>query len=185
MYDWLASIAAGWNDYVLGLPIYLAAPAMIVIGALDSSLLSLPEINDYLVVGRCIKEHHAVFYFPLFAAIGSGSGLFIALHNRCGAAARPFCESGLAWKAFGKSNVAYARFWFPGHRGAGDTAPAIAVQIFVATAGTLEYPRWKSLTYRNAGTFVALLRGRYPGSFLRQESVAILQRQWCRDYQHP
>ena len=31
-------------------PIYVAAPAMVLIGALDSSLLSLPEINDYLVV---------------------------------------------------------------------------------------------------------------------------------------
>jgi hypothetical protein len=38
-------------------------PAMIVIGALDSSLLSLPEINDYLVVVRCHRDFGAVFIF--------------------------------------------------------------------------------------------------------------------------
>ena len=71
MCDWLRSIGSWLELYVIGLPIYYAAPAMILIGALDSSLLSLPEINDYLVVGRCIKQPSAVFYFPLFAAAGS------------------------------------------------------------------------------------------------------------------
>src|SRR5215208_4826366 len=74
MYDWIAAIARWLEVNVIGLPIYLAAPAMIIIGALDSSLLSLPEINDYLVVGRCLKDPTAAFYFPLFAAIGSVLG---------------------------------------------------------------------------------------------------------------
>src|SRR4029079_1211173 len=74
MYDWLLAIARWLEVNVIGLPVYLAAPAMIIIGALDSSLLSLPEINDYLVVGRCFKYPHAVFYFPLFAATGSVIG---------------------------------------------------------------------------------------------------------------
>src|ERR1044071_5811306 len=74
MYDWLAAIARWLEIHVIGLPIYLAAPAMIIIGALDSSLLSLPEINDYLVVGRCFKHPTAVYYFPLFAAAGSVLG---------------------------------------------------------------------------------------------------------------
>ena len=45
MFDWLSTIARWLERYVLGLPIYLAAPSMIIIGALDSSLLSLPEIK--------------------------------------------------------------------------------------------------------------------------------------------
>src|ERR1043165_4351819 len=77
MYDWLLAIARWLEVNVIGLPIYLAAPAMIIIGALDSSLLSLPEINDYLVVGRCFKQPSAVFYFPLFAAAGSVLGCHI------------------------------------------------------------------------------------------------------------
>src|SRR6266496_6202980 len=77
MFDWLR-VAGHWLEhYVIGAPLYMAAPSMLVIGALDSSLLSLPEINDYLVVGRCIKHHSAAFYFPLFAAAGSVLGCFV------------------------------------------------------------------------------------------------------------
>jgi hypothetical protein len=55
----------------------IAAPAMILIGALDSSLLSLPEINDYLVVARCYKHPETAFFFPLFPALGSVVGCFL------------------------------------------------------------------------------------------------------------
>ena len=77
MFDWLRDIGHWLEHYVISAPLYLAAPAMVVIGALDSSLLSLPEINDYLVVGRCFKHPSAAFYFPLFAAIGSVIGCLI------------------------------------------------------------------------------------------------------------
>src|SRR3989442_14899854 len=77
MFDWLRSVGHWLERYVIGLPIYYAAPAMIAIGALDSSLLSLPEINDYLVVGRCFKNPSAAFYFPLFAAAGSVIGCYV------------------------------------------------------------------------------------------------------------
>src|ERR1051325_84781 len=88
MYDWLAAIARWLEIHVIGLPFYFAAPAMIIIGALDSSLLSLPEINDYLVVGRCFKDHTAVFYLPLFAATGSviGCSLLYTIVRRGGQA---------------------------------------------------------------------------------------------------
>src|SRR3979409_164807 len=77
MFDWLSTIGRWLERYVISLPIYYAVPAMIVIGALDSSLLSLPEINDYLVVGRCIRHHSAAIYFPLFAATGSVLGCYL------------------------------------------------------------------------------------------------------------
>src|SRR6185503_12763446 len=88
MYDWLAAVARWLEIHVISLPLYLAAPAMIVIGALDSSLLSLPEINDYLVVGRCYKYPSAAFYFPLFAATGSviGCNILYSIVRRGGQA---------------------------------------------------------------------------------------------------
>src|SRR5688500_7725407 len=75
--DWLRSIGTWLEQYVISVPLYIASPAMVIIGALDSSLLSLPEINDYLVVGRCYKYPSAVFYFPLFAAAGSVLGCWL------------------------------------------------------------------------------------------------------------
>ena len=68
MYEWIAEVVRWLHDFIKEVPIYYAAPAMVLIGALDSSLLSLPEINDYLVVARCYSDPKSVFYFPLFAA---------------------------------------------------------------------------------------------------------------------
>ncbi len=101
MFDWLREGAIWLEQFVVSVPLYVAAPSMIVIGALDSSLLSLPEINDYLVVMRCARDHSAAIYFPLFAAAGSVLGCLLLYPM-------PF-------------------------------------KIFVATAGALEYPRWRFL----------------------------------------
>src|SRR3712207_7553265 len=88
MSDWLASIAKWLHDFIVGVPIYYAGPAMVLIGALDSSLLSLPEINDYLVAARCYSDPKAVFYFPVFAAAGSvlGCSLLYTIMRRGGQA---------------------------------------------------------------------------------------------------
>ena len=144
MYDWLAYIARWLERYVLALPIYLAAPAMIIIGALDSSLLSLPEINDYLVVGRCFRQPHAVFYFPLFAATGSVLGclLLYTIMRRGGQAV---LRKRFSLESIKKVERAYARFGFLAIAVPAILPPPLPFKIFVATAGTLEYPRWKFL----------------------------------------
>src|SRR5436190_9443419 len=77
MFDWLQVLAKRLGRFIVHVPVYIAGPAMIVIGALDSSLLSLPEINDYLVVARCYKHPHSVWLFPLFPAIGSVLGCLL------------------------------------------------------------------------------------------------------------
>jgi membrane protein YqaA with SNARE-associated domain len=144
MYDWLAAIARWLEVNVIGLPIYFAAPAMVIIGALDSSLLSLPEINDYLVVGRCFKDPSAAFYFPLFAATGSvlGCNLLYTIVRRGGQA--------VLRKRFNLENIkrverAYERFGFLAIGIPAILPPPLPFKIFVATAGALEYPRWKFL----------------------------------------
>lgn len=144
MFDWLTTIARWLERYVLGLPIYLAAPAMILIGALDSSLLSLPEINDYLVVGRCFKQPHAVFYFPLFAATGSvlGCSLLYTIMRRGGQAV---LRRRFSLESIKRVERAYARFGFLAIAIPAVLPPPLPFKIFVATAGTLEYPRWKFL----------------------------------------
>src|SRR6266576_2490645 len=77
MFDWLHVIFRKLGRLVVYTPIYVAGPAMIVIGALDSSLLSLPEINDYLVVARCYTHPETAFLFPMFPAIGSVLGCLL------------------------------------------------------------------------------------------------------------
>ncbi|MFN2532485.1 MAG: YqaA family protein [Pyrinomonadaceae bacterium] len=144
MFDWLSTIGRWLERYILGLPLYLAAPAMIVIGALDSSLLSLPEINDYLVVGRCFKNPSAAFYFPLFAAAGSvlGCAILYTIMRRGGQAV---LRKRFNIESIQRVEKAYARFGFLAIAVPAILPPPLPFKIFVATAGTLEYPRWKFL----------------------------------------
>ncbi len=142
--DWLLTIAKWLEENVISMPLYLAAPAMIVIGALDSSLLSLPEINDYLVVGRCYKYPSAAFYFPLFAAIGSviGCNILYTIVRRGGQAV---LRKRFPLASIKKVERAYERFGFLAIGIPAILPPPLPFKIFVATAGALEYPRWKFL----------------------------------------
>src|SRR5258706_16085579 len=181
MFDWLRAIGRWLELYVIALPIYYAAPAMIVIGALDSSLLSLPEINDYLVVGRCFKQPSAAFYFPLFAALGSVIGC-LALYTimRRGGQA-------LLRRRFKRENIerverVYARYGFLAIAIPALLPPPMPFKIFVATAGTLEYPRWKFLlTVMLARAFryyvegiLAVYYGRRVLSFLKDNGLVVI-----------
>ena len=144
MFDWLTTFGRLLERYVLGLPVYLALPAMLLIGALDSSLLSLPEINDYLVVGRCFKHPSAAFYFPLFAAAGSviGCSVLYSIMRRGGQAV---LRRRFSIESIKRVEKAYARFGFLAIAVPAILPPPLPFKIFVATAGTLEYPRWKFL----------------------------------------
>jgi membrane protein YqaA with SNARE-associated domain len=181
MYDWLSTIARWLERYVLGLPIYLAAPAMIIIGALDSSLLSLPEINDYLVVGRCFRQPHAVFYFPLFAATGSVLGCFL-LYTIMRRGGQAVLRRRFSLESIQKVERAYARFGFLAIAVPAILPPPLPFKVFVATAGTLEYPRWKflltvmlarSLRYYVEG-ILAVFYGRRVLLFFRDNGVVII-----------
>src|SRR5436305_2851853 len=159
MFYWLAELVRWLHDFISEVPIYVAAPAMIVIGTLDSSLLSLPEINDYLVVARCYSDPKSVFYFPLFAATGSVLGclLLYTIMRRGGQAVmrRRFKPESIA-----RVERAYARFGFLALAIPALMPPPMPFKIFVATAGTLEYPRWRFiLTVMIARSFRYVVEG--------------------------
>lgn len=144
MFDWLHSVTRWLEYYVIAVPLYVAAPAMVLIGALDSSLLSLPEINDYLVVGRCYKYPGAVFYFPLFAAIGSVIGCLL-LYTIMRGGGQILLRRRFRGESIERVERAYARFGFLAIAIPALLPPPMPFKIFVATAGTLKYPRWKFL----------------------------------------
>ncbi len=181
MFQWLTEFVQWLHDFISEVPIYVAAPAMIVIGALDSSLLSLPEINDYLVVARCYSDPKSVFYFPLFAATGSVIGCLVlyTIMRRGGQAVmrRRFSAENIA-----KVERAYARFGFLALAVPALLPPPMPFKIFVATAGALEYPRWRfmltvmiarSVRYIVEGT-LAVFYGEQVLDFMRANGLYIL-----------
>ena len=144
MFDWLRALTFRLGRFIVHVPIYVAGPAMILIGALDSSLLSLPEINDYLVVARCYTHPRAVFFFPLFASTGSVLGclLLYTILQRGGLA--------VLHRRFKLEHVqrverVYARFGIFALAIPALLPPPMPFKIFVATAGALQFPRRRFL----------------------------------------
>ncbi len=144
MFDWLHVLGRRLGHFIVHVPIFVAGPAMILIGALDSSLLSLPEVNDYLVVVRCYAHPRDVFLFPMFAAIGSVLGclLLYAILSRGGRA--------VLHRKFRVEHVQQVERWYARFGVLALAVPALMpppmpFKIFVATAGALQFPRRKFL----------------------------------------
>src|SRR5437660_12568614 len=144
MFDWLHVVAGRLGAFIVSVPLYVAGPAMVLIGALDSSLLSLPEINDYLVVVRCYKHPRAVFIFPLFAALGSviGCWLLYTIIRRGGQA---ILRRRFRAEHINRVERAYARFGILALVVPALLPPPMPFKIFVATAGAMEFPRRRFL----------------------------------------
>ncbi len=192
MFDWLRE-AASWlqhafastvtwlEHFIISVPMYVAAPSMIVIGALDSSLLSLPEINDYLVVMRCAKQPSAVFYFPLFAALGSVIGCLV-LYSIIRSGGQALLRRRFRAEHIERVERAYARWGFMALAVPALLPPPMPFKIFVATAGALEYPRWRfmitvmiarSVRYIVEGT-LAVFYGEHVLSWIKENGALVL-----------
>jgi len=181
MFDWLRALTFRLGKFIVHVPFYVAGPAMILIGALDSSLLSLPEINDYLVVARCYTHPHTAFFFPLFASTGSVLGclLLYTILQRGGLA--------VLHRRFKLEHVqrverAYARFGIFALAIPALLPPPMPFKIFVATAGALQFPRRKflltiliarSLRYYTEG-ILAIYYGERVLRFLRDNGLIIV-----------
>src|SRR6266576_628058 len=144
MFDWLHALARRLGHFIVHVPIFVAGPAMILIGALDSSLLSLPEVNDYLVVARCYTHPRAVFFFPMFAAIGSVLGCLL-LYTILSRGGRAVLHRRFNPEHIQRVESAYARFGILALAVPALLPPPMPFKIFVATAGALQFPRRKFL----------------------------------------
>ena len=181
MFDWLNVLGRRLGHFIVTVPIYIAGPAMILIGALDSSLLSLPEVNDYLVVARCYTHPRTVFFFPLFATAGSVLGclLLYTILQRGGIA--------LLHRRFKVERVerverAYARFGILALAIPALLPPPLPFKIFVATAGALQFPRRRflltiliarSIRYYTEG-ILAVFYGQRVLRFLKDNGLLII-----------
>lgn len=181
MFDWLQALAKNLGRFIVHVPIYIAGPAMILIGAMDSSLLSLPEINDYLVVARCFTHPETAYFFPLFPAIGSVLGclLLYTIFSRGGRAVlhRQFRADRIEWV-----ERAYARFGIFALAIPALLPPPLPFKIFVATAGALQFSRRRflltiliarSIRYYTEG-ILAVFYGQRVLHFLRDNGLIIV-----------
>jgi len=144
MFDWLHVLARRLGRFIVHVPVYVAGPAMILIGALDSSLLSLPEINDYLVIARCYAHPETALIFPLFPAIGSVLGCLL-LYTILRRGGRAVLHRRFRLDHVLRVERAYARFGILALAIPALLPPPMPFKIFVATAGALQFPRRRFL----------------------------------------
>jgi hypothetical protein len=63
--------------WLSGAALTLGGPGLFVVAALDSSFVSLPQINDLLVVLNVTQNKHLVLYYAAMATLGSVTGCFL------------------------------------------------------------------------------------------------------------
>ena len=132
--EWFKGLAA----QVVSVPVYWAAPLMIVVGALDSSLLSLPEINDYITVARIANHPSEVYYFPLFPAIGSVIGCLVLY--RIARRGEQFVAKRFHPKHLERVQAIYRKWGALALVLPSLLPPPMPFKIFVAAAGVMNYP---------------------------------------------
>lgn len=138
MLDWLKSWFLGISRQVVIAPMYFAAPLMILVGALDSSLLSLPEVNDYITIARIANNPSEVYYFPLFPAIGSVIGCLVLY--RIARSGEQFVAKRFHPKHLDRVQELYRKWGLFALVIPALLPPPMPFKIFVAAAGALDYP---------------------------------------------
>ena len=131
---WFVNIAG----QVVTMPLYGAAPIMMLLAIADSSLLSLPEVNDIITVTRIAHNPNEVFYFPLFPAIGSVIGC-LALY-RIARQGRSFITKRFPPQLLEQVEGLYRRWGLLALAIPAILPPPLPFKVFVAMAGALGYP---------------------------------------------
>jgi membrane protein YqaA with SNARE-associated domain len=60
--------------WIQGVAVTLGGPGLFIIGYLDSSFLSFPEVNDLLLIGMVMRHPHLLPYYAVMATLGSVLG---------------------------------------------------------------------------------------------------------------
>jgi membrane protein YqaA with SNARE-associated domain len=138
MFEWLLEWFKHISEQVENLQIYYAAPIMILIGALDSSLLSLPEVNDIITIHRILNDPSEVYYFPLFPAIGSVIGCLVLY--RIAQRGEQFISKRFHPRHLDRAKELYRKWGIFALAIPALLPPPMPFKIFVAAAGALNYP---------------------------------------------
>jgi membrane protein YqaA with SNARE-associated domain len=138
MLDWLIEWFLGISRHVVEAAVYVAAPMMVLVGALDSSLLSLPEVNDYITIARVANNPNEVYYFPLFPAIGSVIGCLVLY--RIAMRGEQFITKRFHPKHLDRVKELYRKWGLFALVIPALLPPPMPFKIFVVSAGALGFP---------------------------------------------
>ncbi len=171
---WFSSVAT----QIVVMPIYWAAPMMALIAIADSSLLSLPEVNDIITVTRIAHNPHEVYYFPLFPAVGSLIGCLILY--RIASQGRKFLTSRFDSKLLVRVEDLYRRWGLLALAIPALLPPPLPFKVFVATAGALGYPLRKFILTVLIARLIRYYSFGIAAYFFREEVLQAIE--WSKDH---
>jgi len=64
-------------NWIYGLALAIGGPGLFAVAFLDSSFVSLPQINDILVVLMVTENKELILYYALMATLGSVAGCYV------------------------------------------------------------------------------------------------------------
>ena len=147
----------GW---VQGVAVTLGGPGLLIIGFLDSSFLSFPEVNDLLLVSMVMQHPHRLPYYAFMATLGSVLGcLTLYLLARKGGEA--FLRKRFKAQHIDRGLRLFQKYGLLVIIVPALLPPPAPFKIFVLMAGVASIPLWQFLTA------IAIARGvRYGGEGL-------------------
>lgn len=63
--------------WIQAFAVSIGGPGLFIIAFLDSSILSLPEVNDILIVSMVVRHPERMVFYALMATLGSIAGCFV------------------------------------------------------------------------------------------------------------
>jgi membrane protein YqaA with SNARE-associated domain len=128
---WIEAYAVAWGG-----------PGLFVIGYLDSSFLSFPEVNDLLVMGMAMHHHGRLIYYSLMATLGSLAGC-LTLYYIARAGGEAFVRKRFHERHVDRALVLAQKYGLLIVMIPALLPPPMPFKIFVLIAGVAEIPVWQ------------------------------------------
>ena len=129
--SWIEAYAVAWGG-----------PGLFVIGYLDSSFLSFPEVNDLLVMGMAMHHHARLIYYSLAATLGSLLGC-LTLYYIARAGGEAFVRKRFKEHHVDRALVLAQKYGLLIVMVPALLPPPMPFKIFVLIAGVAEIPVWQ------------------------------------------
>lgn len=139
--------------WIKGFALALGGPGLFIIGYLDSSFLSFPELNDLLLMGMVIEHKARLLYYAFMATAGSVLGC-LSIYYLARKGGEAFMR-----KRFKASHVESGMKLFQKYGLLVVIVPALLpppapFKIFILLAGVAEVPVWQFVTAVAVARFV-------------------------------
>lgn len=128
---WIQAYAIAWGG-----------PGLFVIGYLDSSFLSFPEVNDLLVMGMAMRHPALLIYYSLMATLGSVLGC-LTLYYIAKAGGEAFVRKRFKEHHVDRGLALAQRYGLLVVMIPALLPPPMPFKIFILIAGVAEIPVWQ------------------------------------------